>query len=101
MRAEDGGVPQLDQEESSDERVKEGWLWKKHQKAHLWTGWHKRYFVLTRTDLLYYKNPTSTRFNGKARLGWDSDIEFKGKKDATAHRRELYQTIKSKCRRES
>jgi hypothetical protein len=91
MRAEDGGVPQLDQEESSDERVKEGWLWKKHQKAHLWTGWHKRYFVLTRTDLLYYKNPTSTRFNGKARLGWDSDIEFKGKKDATAHRRELYQ----------
>ena len=73
--------------------VKEGWLWKKHQKAQLWSGWHRRYFILRKTDstLLYYRNQNTSKFRGKIELGTNSDVNFRGRKDATAHRRELYQ----------
>ncbi len=78
---------------TDSDTIKEGWLWKKHQKAQLWSGWHKRYFILRKSGsiLLYYRNPNTSKCRGKIELGTNSDISFRGRKDATAHRRELYQ----------
>ena len=77
-----------------DDVVKQGWLWKKHQKAQLWSGWHQRYFVLRRSasTLVYHRSTNITsKCRGKIELGTNSEIQFRGLKSATVHRRELYE----------
>ena len=56
---------------TDSDTIKEGWLWKKHQKAQLWSGWHKRYFILRKSGsiLLYYRNPNTSKCRGKIELG--------------------------------
>ena len=83
------GVPS-----QTDDVVKEGWLWKKHQKAQLWSGWHQRYFVLRRSasTLVYHRSANITsKCRGKIELGTNSEIQFRGLKSATVHRRELFE----------
>lgn len=72
--ADDIPVPKIETEDAygmkdSDSTIsntskKEGWLWKKHRKNKLWTGWHRRYFVMEDGKLEYYRKP---RKNSKQR----------------------------------
>ena len=80
------GVPS-----QADDVVKEGWLWKKHQKAQLWSGWHQRYFVLRRSasTLVYHRSANITsKCRGKIELGTNSEIQFRGpqKRDSPSQR---------------
>ena len=85
MSQNEGENGDSDHSGASFNTVKEGWLWKKHQKAQLWTGWHKRYFVLTRDEnaFVYYKSQGTTKVSGKILLGQESNVEYRGKKNAT------------------
>ncbi|KAH7479811.1 Synaptotagmin-3 [Phytophthora ramorum] len=45
----------------SDQRyIKEGWLMKRSRSGRVVSNWRRRYFRLTRTELLYYKTPQDT-----------------------------------------
>ena len=61
----------------------EGWLWKKHQKAQLWSGWHQRYFVLRRSasTLVYHRSTNITsKCRGKIELEQTRKYNFEASK---------------------
>ncbi|KAE9141710.1 hypothetical protein PF007_g8 [Phytophthora fragariae] len=59
----------------SDQRyIKEGWLMKRSRSGRVVTNWRRRYFRLTRTELLYYKSPLDPAPRRRYELTLDSNV---------------------------
>lgn len=65
----------------------EGWLWKKHRKNRLWSGWHKRYFVLRGNQMKFFRNGRKTKSRGTVTFGVDCRVDFPG---TVSMKRKLY-----------
>lgn len=93
VAANGGAKEENEDNKTSVTSIKEGWLWKKHRKGKLWTGWHRRYFLLEENKLEYYRSPQKVR--NKRPLGLiipDSDhrVEFSRRK---AGKHDFYEFI--------
>ncbi|KAG6618925.1 Arrestin domain-containing protein B [Phytophthora cinnamomi] len=59
----------------SDQRyIKEGWLMKRSRSGRVVANWRRRYFRLTRTELLYYKSPQDPAPRRRYELTLDSNV---------------------------
>ncbi|KAL3660055.1 hypothetical protein V7S43_014977 [Phytophthora oleae] len=59
----------------SDQRyIKEGWLMKRSRSGKLMANWRRRYFRLSRTELVYFKTPQDTAPRRRYELTLDSTV---------------------------